>query len=263
MNKNIHTTQTDKPSRLLFDLEEGRLLPLQDELVFMEHQNLVENRNIYITNDEEIKEGDWYFLESVTTKNMVLKANESKISTNCKKIILTTDPDLIKDGVQAIDDEFLEWFVKNPSCEYIKTDLVPVNEFGSEITVNSYGFDKFKYKIIIPQEEPKQINCEHCGADGVYITADSERVECIMCEKGKTTQEKSKGLNLKELESKLNTALENETEESLANWLNSIRRLETLKEAEGDIDREEWINFFKNNTKEEILEYLINYKFPL
>jgi hypothetical protein len=30
-----------------------------------------------------------------------------------KKIILTTDLDLIKDGVQSIDNEFLEWFVKN------------------------------------------------------------------------------------------------------------------------------------------------------
>jgi hypothetical protein len=38
---------------------------------------------------------------------------------------------------------------------------------------------------------------------------------------------------------------------------------ETLEEIEKNIDREEWINFFKNNSKEEILEYLINYKFPL
>jgi hypothetical protein len=26
---------------------------------------------------------------------------------------------------------------------------------------------------------------------------------------------------------------------------------------------EEWMHFFKNNSKEEILEYLIKYKFPL
>jgi flavorubredoxin len=36
------------------------------------------------------------------------------------KIILTTDGDLIKDGVQSIDDEFLEWFVENPSCEEVE-----------------------------------------------------------------------------------------------------------------------------------------------
>jgi hypothetical protein len=29
------------------------------------------------------------------------------------------------------------------------------------------------------------------------------------------------------------------------------------------LDREEWINLFKNNSKEEILELLIDHKFPL
>ena len=42
-----------------------------------------------------------------------------------------------------------------------------------------------------------------------------------------------------------------------------MQNKETLEEVEKNIDREEWINFFKNNSKEEILEYLINYKFPL
>jgi hypothetical protein len=44
-----------------------------------------------VTSDKEIKEGDLYFLESVTTKNMILKANESKSSTNCKKVIAQQD----------------------------------------------------------------------------------------------------------------------------------------------------------------------------
>jgi hypothetical protein len=44
---------------------------------------------------------------------------------------------------------------------------------------------------------------------------------------------------------------------------NRESKQETLEEIEKNIDREEWINFFKNNSKEEILEYLINYKFPL
>lgn len=30
-----------------------------------------------------------------------------------------------------------------------------------------------------------------------------------------------------------------------------------------NLDREEWINLFKNNSKEEILELLIKHKFPL
>jgi hypothetical protein len=74
-----------------------------------------------------------------------------------KKIILTTDQDLIKDGVQAIDDEFLEWFVKNPSCEWVEI----------QCRYNFYaGQDLTHYKIIIPQEEPRLINnCPKCGLD--------------------------------------------------------------------------------------------------
>ena len=61
-----------------------------------------------------------------------------------KKIILTTDKDLIKDGVQAIDDKFLEWFVKNPSCESVEIEkMFNVVQFTSR---------EFIYKIIIPKE---------------------------------------------------------------------------------------------------------------
>jgi hypothetical protein len=156
--KNIHLIPTDKPSRLhlgdsglvLCDLNFGR--------------NTINGQNIYITSDEEIKEGDWYFLESVTTKNMVLKANESKISTNCKKIILTTDQDLIKDGVQAIDDEFLQWFIQNQSCEeveIIKNYLSNNGQWKDVLLPSEWEIDtKIKYKIIIPREEPKQETLE-------------------------------------------------------------------------------------------------------
>jgi hypothetical protein len=73
---------------------------------------------------------------------MALRSNNKP-----KKIILTTDQDLIKDGVQAIDDDFLEWFVKNPSCEEVEI----------QYRYNFYvGQDLTHYKIIIPQQEPKQ-----------------------------------------------------------------------------------------------------------
>jgi hypothetical protein len=63
----------------------------------------------------------------------------------CKKIIMTTDQDLIKNGVQAIDDEFLEWFVKNPSCEDVEINW----------TMPAYNVKK-EYRVVIPSEEPKQ-----------------------------------------------------------------------------------------------------------
>lgn len=84
-------------------------------------------RNIYkigkewfITSDEEIKEGDAY----ITKNGEICKShNGSKILLfkTDKKIILTTDQDLINDGVQAIDDEFLEWFCsKNEKVNFVK-----------------------------------------------------------------------------------------------------------------------------------------------
>jgi hypothetical protein len=82
-----------------------------------------------------------------------------------KKIILTTDnKDLIKDGVQAIDDTFLEWFVKNPSCERVEIRDYKLH-FGSTI-----------YKIIIPQEEPKQSNNFYEELKHYFETTPREKV---------------------------------------------------------------------------------------
>jgi hypothetical protein len=111
--------------------------------------------NIYITSDEEIKESDSYLdiTDNTIWRNEADESMSKTLFPECKKIIITTDQDLIKDGVQAIDDEFLEWFIKNPSCE------------GVEVDKNwNYPLDKsWEYKIIIPQEEPKQESyiCPH------------------------------------------------------------------------------------------------------
>jgi hypothetical protein len=117
---------------------------------------------LYITNDEEIKEGDWILPPS----NIPVKYDGQKYKGDeplkCwKKIILTTDPDLIADGVQAIDNEFLEWFVKNPSCERVKLDSTcKCLECGSSVKSScEYAYKcrpRIFYKIIIPQEEPNK-----------------------------------------------------------------------------------------------------------
>jgi len=145
--KNIHILPTLQPSRLWFH-KLNRNLGFSDlPMEYNGSGTWVEGRNIYITNDEEIKERDWF-----TDSNNSLKKNY-KLShvqfANPKKIILTTDQDLIKDGVQAIDDEFLEWLINNPTCEFVEVDKNW-----------NYPLDKsWEYKLrIIPQEEPKQEN---------------------------------------------------------------------------------------------------------
>jgi hypothetical protein len=135
--KNIHILPTDKPSKLHYFTanKEGYYLYPNNELVVPRNPNCI-NQNIYITSDSDIKEGDWIY-SPFQNKERVLKYNKFVILfPKDKKIILTTNGDLIKDGVQEIDDDFLEWFVKNPSCE--------------EVGVC------YSYKIVIPKEEPKQ-----------------------------------------------------------------------------------------------------------
>ena len=156
--KNIHLIPTDKPSRLWTNNLKRRLE--LDEFPSQHPTNIA--KNIYITSDEEIKEGDYIF--NLTSKEVYPIFELWEVVSYEKKIILTTDQDLIKDGVQAIDNYFLEWFVKNPSCERgkIETGKLQIDDDGQE-----YGFpDMSKYKIIIPKEEQKQdyngVHLRHC-----------------------------------------------------------------------------------------------------
>jgi hypothetical protein len=154
--ENVHVIPTNKPSRLwINNLLQGKLELSNDILV---GSNTAQN--IYITSDEEIKEGDSVILKSGRLTKAELRDGTLGFQTidgiaflyfreGDKKIILTTDQDLIKDGVQAIEDEFLKWFVKNPSCE--KVEVKKGFEDGS-----AYGYNFLDYKIIIPKEEPKQ-----------------------------------------------------------------------------------------------------------
>jgi len=120
--KNIHVLPTQNPSRLYKNISEELSFT---SIEFTQQKNGFNiNQNIYITNDEEIKEGDWVTNGKINAINCYIdwwvdfvKRDNNKFPY--KKIILTTDQDLIKDGVQSIDDEFLEWFVKNPSCENV------------------------------------------------------------------------------------------------------------------------------------------------
>ena len=152
--KNIHVLSTDKPSRLSI-LNNGKL-NFGAEIMSSFNSK---PQNIYITSDEEIKE-DYVIAYGVVIKVMMFDketlyfVNGTKAKKeDCKKIILTTDQDLIKDGVQAIDDEFLEWFVKNPSCEVVEVE----KDY-------SYGnLEHFDYKIIIPKTTQQVIDEDFAG----------------------------------------------------------------------------------------------------
>jgi hypothetical protein len=183
--KNIHVIATDKPSRLYYwkgnDTynSQFRLRKIAGFCDF--NQNDTVNQNIYITDESKIEDGDWYYDSNLNKIKKALEVESDRIyytryhctiPTKAKKIILTTDQDLIADGIQVIDDEFLEWFCKNSDCEFVKIE----NYKWSDYPLN--------YKIIIPftrkidtcynfnkeigcvqtdcrceKEEPKQENC--------------------------------------------------------------------------------------------------------
>jgi len=144
--KNVHLLPTDKPSRLYNNNGQLHL----DSVSTTSNGHTI-NQNIYITNDEEIKFDDYYLGEDNNLYCLV-----SKVNSNGKKIILTTDHELIDEGVQPIDDEFLEWFVKNPSCNKVYTtdEYVQVNQ-DNPILRGSTNVSH-RYEIIIPQEESNE-----------------------------------------------------------------------------------------------------------
>ena len=153
--KNIHVLSTDKPSRLQlqmngnFHIENGQTISLRSY------------QNIYITSDEEIKDGDYYlYLKDNSIQQFIKKHHTKLLALDIqKKIILTTDQDLIKDGVQEIEYSFIEWFVKNPSCEYVKVidkmrkiNVDELRERHRKGLPYIYS-EKISYKIIIPKQE--------------------------------------------------------------------------------------------------------------
>jgi hypothetical protein len=224
--KNVHLLPTDKPSRLIVHstlLNEFRLLdkPYDDWL---------HKRHIYITSDEEIKEGDWVIYKTGEIVQYLVKLN----TDNLKKIILTTDQDLIDDGVQAIDDTFLEWFVKNPSCEYV--------EFQ-----RWYDGYKFGYKIIIPKEEPKQET-----ERGLIIKkSDGSIFKQETLEEAKQRILDSNYLSLNDADIfEMGAKWQAErmySEEDLKRAFN-VGRL--YKAREGDTNFEQWLSKFKKNTND-------------
>ena len=218
--KNIHVLPTDKSSRL--HTYKGILNLAADEFVAPTIvKNDLINLNIYITSDEQIKEGDWYlnieekngiknpFYGKLYKANYSIKSVNTDYRHNLKKIILTTDQELIKDGVQSIDDEFLEWFVNNPSCEEVEVELKtkqlvkPYDVYNESVSF---------YKIIIPKEESKQENC--CTPSGQI----KRYVDCVGCDR-KPKQEK---LTYTESAKK---------EERISNCIMMKRKQETLEEA--------------------------------
>jgi hypothetical protein len=176
--KNVHILPADQPSRLV-KIKDTFFLTSTDDIPGGTFYN------IYITSSEEIKQGDWFYNPR---SQRILKCNSNHLITvnliEHKNIILTTDSTLIADGVQSIDNKFLEWFVKNPACEFVETKLV---EFEVDMGLGESCIENSSYyKITTPQEEPKetpQIKCydkyNQLLKEGDYVDVQKDGVHKI------------------------------------------------------------------------------------
>jgi hypothetical protein len=147
--KNIHVLPTENPSRLMIDTIENKLY-LQPIL----HEKTINvlPQNIYITSDEEIKVNEYYLGDDNYIYNLTTSVN-----SNGKKIVLTTNTELIEEGIQPIDDEFLEWFVNNPSFEFVEIERLEDGKYIDRFADGTIKEGVYEnYKIIIPQEEIKR-----------------------------------------------------------------------------------------------------------
>jgi hypothetical protein len=199
--RNLWVIPTDKPSRLYYNSQE-RTYQLCEFPKY--HTDIKSTHNLYITNDAEIKEGDYSFyppfgvgknifidgelcfhIESKDGKGSFTQKTYQTLDRN-KKIILTTDQSL--DGVQTIDDEFLEWFIKNPSCEEVEIERIIIVD-----TIPRKSL--YDYKIIIPKEEPKQDDLvyftkgkKYIQQDGVVILAGEKETDGMVIADPKKTR---------------------------------------------------------------------------
>lgn len=142
--KKIHLLPTtSKPSRLKIGNDGKFVIALNQSAILSENDFFV-NYNVYITDDSEIKKDEYYLGEDNNIYCLITSVN-----FNGKKIILTTDLDLIKDGVQSIPYEFLVFICKNPSWDEVEVEKIE----GRYVDYNGNIHNPISYKIIIPKEE--------------------------------------------------------------------------------------------------------------
>jgi hypothetical protein len=119
-------------------------------------------QNLYFTVDEEIKEGDWFlYIKKDGTAMFPSKFNASKDTLkdgNDRKIIASTDPKLIADGVAQPTQAFIEAYCKQGGIDRV---LVEYENTGCKGT-------KFNVEDIDTFYREKR-RCTTCGKSSTKI----------------------------------------------------------------------------------------------
>lgn len=139
--KNVHILQTNEISKLIKDIYKNTFSIVES---FNRNHTDFKGQHMYITNKEVIKKDEW----CIDNSNEVFKFKKFMNYNHYRKIILTNDLELIKDGIQSIDDSFLEWFVKNPTCEYVDVEEICCGIFSGSNPCDTCTLKE--YKIVTP-----------------------------------------------------------------------------------------------------------------
>jgi hypothetical protein len=202
-----------------------------------------QGRNIYITINQEIQEGvDQWYLDKVL--NEPYNSGGAQYASKQDIIVLTTDIDLIKDGVGEISDKFLNWFIKHPTCELV--GIMSYCKHGDECPSKG-AFDKqhlcdVSYKInlaTIPKSKVGTfIKCydryNQLLKEGDYVDVQKDGVHQIYKKEDGQLYFKPYGL-----EDKVSAYFSNDMAKCDAdgNWINNDR-YEDIEEEEEDFEEE-------------------------
>lgn len=155
--KNVHLLQTEVyPAKLQLDRDYGTLKIL-DEPCVINGQDFV-GANLYIISNELYTVG-WYLdNNNHITKTTTKQESAWEYQQKWKKIILTTDQNLIKDGVQALDDEFLNWFIKNQKREIpiITTAVNNESHYTTNIGFESGRKEESEQERVYSEEDMRE-----------------------------------------------------------------------------------------------------------
>jgi hypothetical protein len=201
-NKNIWLRPTEQPSDLLLcikDYTEHIGTPAEGSdkkgnlrLGFGKSANrgFYQPQYVYVTSNENPRDGDWcldIYTKAIFKIGPWLSKGQTTLLNATRKIALTTEPDLIKEGVQPIEEGFLKWLEKNPKHKEIEVAYVYCKEGVGKVISNMRRGKSDSYLIILPNEEPKcktvKEPCVQCDGTGETVFSGTYTTQrtCDVC----------------------------------------------------------------------------------
>lgn len=157
--KNIVLLPSNEKTRLVRvftdALRENFVLKLDTEV----NDSFKEYVNLYIISyDDNLELGGYHFnskygdeLQKTNQRDIDSRKYWEAVDYYISKILLTTDLELVKDGIQEVPESFLNWFLENPSCEYV--ELKQEKLHPGEVMDDSYPKDFLDYQIVFQNGE--------------------------------------------------------------------------------------------------------------